>query len=135
MFRAGSFAVFTDLLTGWVLAPGRRTVTAMITLPDPAGGRAHDAYHRFLRDGAWNISGLWRLLATHAVTSFASTGVASLDCDNTLFHKRILGRFAWPPWRRESGSIFGSADARSPVPGPSATPCVPPASGSSTRSA
>ncbi|MHB8300614.1 MAG: transposase [Dermatophilaceae bacterium] len=101
MFRAGSFAVFTDLLTGWVLAPGRRTVTAMITLADPAGGRAHDAYHRFLRDGAWNISGLWRLLATHAVTSFASTGVVSLDCDDTLFHKRILGRFAWPPLRAQ----------------------------------
>lgn len=87
MFRAPSFAIFTDLITGWVLAPGRRTVTAMITLADPAAGRAHDAYHRFLRDGVWNLSGLWRLLATHAVNSFAPTGVISLDCDDTLFHK------------------------------------------------
>ena len=87
MFGAPSFAIFTDLLTGWVLAPGRRTVTAMITVADPAGGRAHDAYHRFLRDGVWNLSGLWRLLATHAVTRFAPSGVVSLDCDDTLFHK------------------------------------------------
>jgi hypothetical protein len=87
VFRAPSFAIFTDLITGWVLAPGRRTVTAMITLADPAAGRAHDAYHRFLRDGVWNLSGLWRLLATHAVNSFAPTGVISLDCDDTLFHK------------------------------------------------
>ena len=87
VFRAPSFAIFTDLLTGWVLAPGRRTVTAMITLADPAGGRAHDAYHRFLRDGVWNLRGLWRLLATHAVTRFAPTAVISLDCDDTLFHK------------------------------------------------
>jgi len=27
---------------------------------DPAGRRAHDAYHRFVRDGAWAMSGLWR---------------------------------------------------------------------------
>lgn len=87
LFRAPSFAIFTDLLTGWVLAPGRRTVTAMITLADPAAGRAHDAYHRFFRDGAWSMSGLWRLLATHAVDRFAPTGVVSLDCDDTLFHK------------------------------------------------
>ena len=87
VFGAPSFAIFTDLLTGWVLAPGRRTVTAMITVADPAGGRAHDAYHRFLRDGVWNLSGLWRLLATHAVTRFAPSGVVSLDCDDTLFHK------------------------------------------------
>ena len=86
VFRAASYAIFTDLLTGWVLAPGRRTVTAMITLADPAG-RAHDAYHRFLRDGVWNISGLWRLLATHALNRFAPSGVISLDCDDTLFHK------------------------------------------------
>ena len=87
MFRAPSFAIFTDLITGWVLTPGRRTVTAMIIRADPAGGRAHDSYHRFLRDGVWNLSGLWRLLAIHAVRNFAPTGVISLDCDDTLFHK------------------------------------------------
>jgi len=65
LFRAPSFALFTDLLTGWVLAPGRRTITAMIAVADPACDRAHDRYHRFVRDGAWNMNGLWRLLATH----------------------------------------------------------------------
>lgn len=87
MFRAPSFAIFTDLLTGWVLAPGRRTVTAMIAVVDASCGRAHDAYHRLLRDGAWNMSALWRLLALHAVTQFVPAGVISLDCDDTLFHK------------------------------------------------
>ena len=87
MFRAPSYAIFTDLITGWVLTPGRRTVTAMITLADPAAGRAHDAYHRLLRDGVWHMSGLWRILATHTVSKFAPTGVVSLDCDDTLFHK------------------------------------------------
>lgn len=87
MFGARSFQIFTDLITGWVLAPGRRTVTAMIAVADPGAQRAHDAYHRFLRDGAWGMNGLWRLLAVHAIRTFAPTGVVSLDCDDTLFHK------------------------------------------------
>ena len=28
-FTAPSYALVTDLLTGWVLAPGRRTITGM----------------------------------------------------------------------------------------------------------
>lgn len=87
VFRAPSFAIFTTLLTGWVCAPGRRTITAMIAVADPAGRRAHDAYHRFVRDGDWHMSALWRVLAIHAIGRFAPTGTVSLDCDDTLFHK------------------------------------------------
>ena len=86
-FTAPGFAVFTDLITGWVLAPGRRTITAMIAVADPGSRRAHDAYHRLVRDGVWSMSVLWRVLAVHAVASFAVTGVIALDCDDTLFHK------------------------------------------------
>jgi len=87
VFTTPSFAIFTDLIAGWVCAPGRRTITAMIAVADPTGRRAHDAYHRFVRDGAWSMSGLWRVLAVHAITRFAPAGVVSLDCDDTLFHK------------------------------------------------
>jgi hypothetical protein len=87
LFRAPSFAIFTDLLAGWVCTPGRRTITAMVAVADPAGQRAHDAYHRFVRDGSWAMSALWRALATHAIARFAPTGVVSLDADDTLFHK------------------------------------------------
>ncbi len=87
VFGAPSFAIFTQLLTGWVCAPGRRTITAMITVADPGRTRAHDAYHRFVRDGAWAMDRLWQVLAVHAVTHFAPTGVVSLDLDDTLFHR------------------------------------------------
>jgi len=87
VFTAPGFAIFTDLLAGWVLAPGRRTITAMIAVADPAGRRAHDAYHRFVRDGAWQMSALWRVLAVHAVSRFAPAGVIELVCDDTLHHK------------------------------------------------
>ncbi|MGH2696312.1 MAG: IS701 family transposase, partial [Actinomycetota bacterium] len=86
-FGRPSFGIFADLVRGWVLAPGRRTVTAMISVADPGSRRAHDAYHRFLRDGAWAMSGLWRMLATHAISRFAPEGVVALDCDDTLYHK------------------------------------------------
>lgn len=87
VFGAPSFALSTQLLTGWVCAPGRRTITAMIAVADPGGVPAHDAYHRFVRDGGWQMSGLWRVLAVHAITRFAPTGTVDLDCDDTLVHK------------------------------------------------
>jgi hypothetical protein len=86
-FSAPGFAVFSDLLIGWVLAPGRRTITGMIAVADPGRRRAHDAYHRLVRDGAWSMSVLWRVLAVHAIGWFAPAGVIPLDCDDTLFHK------------------------------------------------
>ncbi len=86
VFTAPSFAIFTDLITGWVCAPGRRTITAMIKVADPTGRRAHDAYHRFVRDGAWSTHRLWQALGTHLLDTFAPTGVVELACDDTLFH-------------------------------------------------
>lgn len=84
VFRAPSYTIFTELVTGWALAPGRRTITGMLAV---AGSRAHDAYHRLLRDGAWAMSGLWRILAVGAVAQLAATGVISVDINDTLFHK------------------------------------------------
>jgi len=86
VFTAPSYAIFTDLATGWVCAPGRRTITAMIAVADPAGRRAHDAYHRFVRDGAWSMHRLWQALTGHLVARFAPTGVVELACDDTLLH-------------------------------------------------
>lgn len=56
-------------------------------MADPTARRAHDAYHRFVRDGAWVMAHLWQMLATHAIARFAPGGVIALDCDDTLFHK------------------------------------------------
>lgn len=86
-FNAPSFAIFKALLEGWVLAPGRRTIAAIISVADPTGRRAHDAYHRFVRDWAWAMARLWRAIAVHAVARFAPAGVVASDCDDTLFHK------------------------------------------------
>ncbi|TWP32178.1 IS701 family transposase [Leekyejoonella antrihumi] len=94
VFTAPSFAIFADLMSGWVCAPGRRTITAMITVADPTGRRAHDAYHRFVRDGAWSTDRLWRVLTRHLVATFCPNGTVEVACDDTLFHhegRRVEG--------------------------------------------
>src|SRR5680860_895427 len=37
--------------------------------------------------GAWAMDRLWQVLAVHAITRFAPTGVVSQDLDDTLFHR------------------------------------------------
>lgn len=87
LFTQPGWALFVDLVAGWVLTPGRRTVTRMLAVADPAGRRAHDAYHRFLRSGAWSMTALWHAIAVRAVAALCPTGVIHLDLDDTLFHK------------------------------------------------
>src|SRR5207302_7234209 len=87
-FTQPSFALFSELICAWVYRPTRRTVTAMIRIADPQGRRAHDAYHRFLRAGAWSMARLWRVGAAGMVATFyAGRDVLVVDLDDTLFHK------------------------------------------------
>ena len=98
-FSAPSFRIFVRLCCAWVLCPGRRTLTRLYLLAEPLGERAHDAYHRFLRDGRWCLAALWRLTAMHLVTVLCPEGAVALDLDDTLFHKsgRRMEGAAW--WR------------------------------------
>jgi len=59
LFTRPSFRLFLNLISAWLPCPGRRTVTRMITVADPEGEHAHDAYHRFLRAGKWSMTPLW----------------------------------------------------------------------------
>lgn len=86
-FTQPSFALVCDLACAWVLCPGRRTVTRLVWTMDPARRRCHDAYHRFLRAGAWRMAALWELLVGLLVHRLAPQGVLRVDLDDTLFHK------------------------------------------------
>jgi hypothetical protein len=88
VFTLPSFVLFCQLVSAWVLCPGRHTVTRMLGMIEPRRRRPHDAYHRFLRAAAWSPEQLWRLLAHKLVASLVSPGdVLLLDLDDTLFHK------------------------------------------------
>jgi hypothetical protein len=86
-FTQPSFALFTELVSAWILCPGRRTVTHMLSVMAPTPRRAHDAYHRFLRAGVWDMTVLWRLLVRHLVPKLAPDGTLLIDLDDTLHHK------------------------------------------------
>ncbi len=86
-FTSPGVSLFATLLTGWVLAPGRRTVTAMICAADPEGNRAHDVYHRFFRAARWSTNALWKALVPYMVAVLCPTGTVVLDLDDTLYKK------------------------------------------------
>jgi|TARA_B100000315_G_scaffold91329_1_gene83944 hypothetical protein len=86
-FTVPSFQLWQGLIQGWILCPGRRTVTRVITMGDPLHQHAHDAYHRFLRAGKWSMAQLWKYLAEALVGTLCKEGDMLLDVDDTLFHK------------------------------------------------
>ena len=87
-FTAPSHVLFVTLMCGWVMTPVRRTITHIITTIDPRSRRPHDAYHRLVRDGIWDMVGLWCTLTTAMVDRLVPAGsVVLIDIDDTLFHK------------------------------------------------
>ena len=87
IFTVPGAKIFVRLMTGWILCVRRRTVTGMIPFADPLGLRTHDAYHRFLPDARWDISGLWQILARILIQTLSPKGIITLALDDTLFHR------------------------------------------------
>lgn len=105
-FGRPGWAIFPALLIGWVLCTGRRTVVGLYRQADPEGQRAHDAYHRFIRCGAWVPKTLWRLLAQALVRFLVPDGMIELDLDDTLLHRtgrKVSGAGYWRDAVRSSG--------------------------------
>lgn len=86
-FTRPSAALFAELIRAWVLCPGRHTVTHMISVLASPLRRAHDAYHRFLRVGVWEMAELWATLTRMLVERLVPEGPIPLDLDDTLFHR------------------------------------------------
>jgi len=106
-FTTPSFAIFLRVSAAWVLCPGGRRITRLVPLAEPLGEKAHDAYHRFFRDGAWWMSDLWRLIARIMVAQFQPSGRIPLQIDDTLFHKtgrKVEGAGWWRDAVRSSAT-------------------------------
>lgn len=60
-FTRPGFAHFVALVTGWILASGRHTVSRVIQA-SPAPRRHHSSRYRFLARGAWSVDGVGQVL-------------------------------------------------------------------------
>jgi hypothetical protein len=107
IFTIPTTEVFLSLITGWVLCTARHTITGILPFADPAGQKAHDAYHRFFPDASWAMSELWRLLVILLVRIFYPSGVIPTDLDDTLFHRsgrKVNGAGWWRDAVRSTGT-------------------------------
>jgi len=98
-FTLPTAQTFTEMATAWIIATGRRTVCTIYSFVDPNGRRAHDAYHRFFPDAAWEMSELWKIWIRLLAARYYPEGKVPLILDDTLFHKtgRKVDGASW--WR------------------------------------
>jgi len=86
-FTQPTAATFRRLITGWVLATSRRTISGVIPFADPGGERSHDSYHRFVSHAAWAAADLWQTLA-EAIDRYLEPGKQlTVLGDDTVYKK------------------------------------------------
>ena len=72
------------LVMGALLTPGRRTVTAMLTVVGLARTRSFTNYHRVLNRNQWSSREIARCLLGLLVASFVPAGPVIIALDDTL---------------------------------------------------
>src|SRR5215470_10313987 len=76
------------LLTGAVLAPGKRTVTAILQIMGRSAASDFQTYHRVLHRAVWSPLKASRLLLRLLVAVFIPQGVVVLGLDDTIERRR-----------------------------------------------
>ena len=76
------------LVLGALLAPGKRTVTAVLRVMGLSQERHFQNYHRVLSRARWSSLATARVLLELVVQSFAPRGVVVIGLDDTLERRR-----------------------------------------------
>src|SRR5262245_34458813 len=76
------------LLTGAVLAPGQRTVTAILRIMGRSAASDFQTYHRVLHRAVWSPLTASRLLLRLLVAVFIPAGVVVFGLDDTIERRR-----------------------------------------------
>src|SRR5687767_4022676 len=76
------------LLTGAVLAPGKRTVTALLQIMGRSAASDFQTYHRVLNRAVWSPLTASRLLLRLLVAVFSPSGVVVFGLDDTIERRR-----------------------------------------------
>jgi hypothetical protein len=76
------------LLTGAILAPGKRTVTSLLRIVGLSRERRFTDYHRVLNRAAWDARAAARLLLGLLIAAFVPAGPVVLGIDDTIERRR-----------------------------------------------
>ena len=76
------------LVAGALLAPGQRTVTAVLRVMGLSHERHFQNYHRVLNRARWSSLATARVLLELVIHNFAPTGVVVSGLDDTLERRR-----------------------------------------------
>jgi hypothetical protein len=76
------------LLVGAILAPGKRTVTAVLHIMGLSTDEHFQNYHRLLNRAVWSALAVSRVLLNLLVSTFAPTGPLLLGLDDTIERRR-----------------------------------------------
>lgn len=76
------------LLVGAILAPGKRTVTAVLRVMGLSEIRNFQNYHRVLNRAVWSSLSASRILLMHLLAVFAPTGTLVMGIDDTIERRR-----------------------------------------------
>lgn len=100
------------LLVGAILAPGRRTVAALLRVMGLSEERHFQTYHRVLNRAVWSSLEVSRILLGILVSTFAATGPIVLGLDETIERRwgaKIKARGIYRDPVRSSRSHFVKA--------------------------
>jgi hypothetical protein len=75
-------------MTGAVLAPGKRTVTAILRMMGHGAASDFQTYHRVLNRAVWSSLTTSRLLLRFLVAVFIPSGVVVVGLDDTIERRR-----------------------------------------------
>ena len=76
------------LLVGAILAPGKRTVSAILRVMGLSQSRNFQTYHRVLNRAVWSSLSASRILLMHLLAVFAPTGPLVMGLDDTIERRR-----------------------------------------------
>src|SRR5215470_17465374 len=76
------------LMTGAILAPGKRTVTAILRIMGHSAASDFQTYHRVLHRAVWSPLTASRLLLRFLVAVFSPSGVVVVGLDDTIERRR-----------------------------------------------
>ena len=88
LFRKSVWEASLILMIGAILAPGKRTVSAILRVMGLGQERNYQTYYRVLNRAVWSSLKASRILLVHLMAVFAPVGPLVMGIDDTIERRR-----------------------------------------------